>query len=153
VDEDSIKRYLIDTFRDVDHVESEGNYYFFYNPDKPPDYKYPFVTLMTNDINDRASNLDRPSVYRLNIGVNRETYQSLFGSQPPQQDATGIASTRPDFSSLDHLMPHPVYAPQSWICVLNPGPATLDIVKELLVEAYQKAVGRHKWRRATGSTE
>ena len=35
---------------------------------------------MTNDINDQFSNLDRSSVYRLNIGVSKATFQALFGS-------------------------------------------------------------------------
>ncbi len=41
--------------------------------------------------------------------------------------------------SLDRLLPHPLYAPQSWICPLNPSEATFEQVKPMLVEAYQPA--------------
>jgi hypothetical protein len=51
-----------------------------------------------------------------------------------------------DFTALDQLMPHPVYAPLSWVCVLNPSAATFDVVRPLLAEAYQRAVGRNAKR-------
>jgi len=150
MDEDSIKRYIVDTFADVDYVESEGNYYFFYNPDSPPDYMLPFTTLMTNDFNDKASDLDRPDIYRLNIGVSRATYQSLFGHHP---DGTDVTGTVYDFSRLDQLMPHPVYAQQYWLCVLNPGPVIFETVKGLLAQAYQRAVDRRHKRNANDTEE
>jgi hypothetical protein len=31
----------------------------------------------------------------------------------------------------------------SWVCVLNPSPATFETIKPLLAEAYQRAVSRH----------
>ena len=40
------------------------------------------------------------------------------------------------------IMPHPVYAPQSWVCVLNPSDATFQAVRQLLAEAYDLAVRR-----------
>jgi hypothetical protein len=39
-------------------------------------------------------------------------------------------------------MPHPVYAPQSYVSVLNPGPSTFERIKPLLEEAYAAAVRR-----------
>jgi hypothetical protein len=39
-------------------------------------------------------------------------------------------------------MPHPVYAPQGWVCVLNPSAETFERVKPLLREAYEIAVAR-----------
>jgi hypothetical protein len=95
---------------------------------------------VTGDNYDSVSNLNRPSVYRLNIGVSRETYRALFGQHPSKPGATGIIDTGHDFSVLDEILPHPVYAPQSWVCVLNPGAKTLSKVKELLAEAYAIAV-------------
>jgi hypothetical protein len=44
-------------------------------------------------------------------------------------------------------MPHPDYAPQSFICVLNPGDATAQQLLPLLAEAYERAVQRYKRRR------
>jgi hypothetical protein len=47
--------------------------FFFYGPE----HKFPFATLVTNDAYDQASNLSRPSVFRLNIGISKQTYQSM----------------------------------------------------------------------------
>src|SRR5258708_22918986 len=80
-----MSRYILDTFKGVDTVFDSDNSSFFYNPDPniPPDHMFPFVTLMTNDINDQFSNLNRPSVYRVNIGVGKQTFRSLFGGAAP----------------------------------------------------------------------
>jgi hypothetical protein len=55
-----------------------------------------------------------------------------------------------DFTALDQLLPHPVYAPQSWVCVLNPSAATFEAVRPLLAEAYQLAVSRYAKRETRG---
>jgi len=79
-------------------------------------------------------------VFRLNIGVSRETFRALFG-HPPSGDRT--ESTDNDFAALDRLMPHPAYARQSCVCVLNPSPDTFEAVKPLLAEAYSIVAARH----------
>jgi hypothetical protein len=84
---------------------------------------------------DRVSNLDRPGVYRLNIGVSRSTFRSLFGSARVDLGAC-------DFTALDTLMPHPDDAAQSYLCVLNPSEETFQKLQPLLAEAYQLAVRR-----------
>ena len=48
-----------------------------------------------------------------------------------------------EFTALDQIMPHPIHAPQSWVCVLNPSEATFEAVRLLLAEAYDLAVRRH----------
>jgi hypothetical protein len=55
-----------------------------------------------------------------------------------------------DFTALDQLLPHPVYAPMSWVCVLNPSVATFEAVRPLLAEAYQLAVSRYAKRETRG---
>jgi Family of unknown function (DUF6194) len=139
MNEAEITHYITDTFDDVKITVHEGNSFFSYDPQQ----KFPFATLMTNDINDQASDLNRPSVFRLNIGVSRETYQSLFGPQPTFARDGGVINTDHDFTALDQLMPHPIYAPMSWICVLNPSEATFETVKQLLAEAYELDVKKH----------
>ena len=52
-----------------------------------------------------------------------------------------------DYAALDRLMPHPVYASQSWVCVLNPSVETFESIKPLLAEAYSSAVARLGRRR------
>ncbi len=45
--------------------------------------------------------------------------------------------TDPDYASLDRILPHPVYARQHWICILNPSATTYDeVVVPLLALAY-----------------
>jgi hypothetical protein len=104
--------------------------------------RFPFATIVNNDNFDRASDLNRPSVFRLNIGVGRDTYCSLFGPKPPRPGADGVVDTGHDFTALNQLLPHPVYAPQSWVCVLNPGAETFEAVRPLLAEAYDRSVRR-----------
>lgn len=155
MNEDAITRYITDTFDGVDVVVASpesgapevawGDTFFFCDPDRtlPSQRKFPFATIVTKDYGDfdRASDLNRPGVFRLNIGVSGETYRALFGPQSPSPGAAGVADTDHDFTALDQLMPHPVYARQFWVCVLNPSAATFQaVVRPLLAEAYGRAV-------------
>ena len=148
MDEASITQYIIDTFDGVETVTSSGNTFFFYGSDR----KFPFVTLVTNDDYDQVSNLNRPSVFRLNIGISKQTYRSLFGSQPsqpPPSGAGGVVDSGYDFTALDQLMPHPVYGRMYWVCVLNPSAETFqEVVRPLLAEAYDMDVSKHAKRAA-----
>ncbi|MGK4002113.1 DUF6194 family protein [Sorangium sp. So ce1036] len=161
MDEATIIRYIADTFAGVDVVRpapgeapeiAVGDTFFIYDPDRDlePRQRFPFATIVTKDYGDfdRASNLDRPGVFRLNIGVSKETYRALFGPQPSPPGPSGAVSTGHDFTALDRIMPHPVHAPQSWVCVLNPSEATFEAVRPLLADAYDLAVGRRTRARA-----
>lgn len=122
MDEESIADYIMNTFAGVESTTALGYTLFFYGPDR----KLPFATIATADNEgDHASNLDRPGVFRLNVGVSRQTFQSLFGTGKVAIDAY-------DFTALDTIMPHPDYAPQWWICVLNPGAATFQKLRRCL---------------------
>jgi hypothetical protein len=60
------------------------------------------------------SNLSaRPDVYRLNLGVDKSTFERYAGVDP-----------EPDYAALDRVVPHPVYAAQHWISILNPSWST-----------------------------
>jgi hypothetical protein len=150
MDESAITQYITDTFDGLDVVAAPGVTFFFYDPGRtlPPDRRLPFATLVTSDEFDSASHLNRPSVFRLNLGVSSKTYRSLFGPQPSPPADAGVVETGHDFSALDQVLPHPVYAPMSWVCVLNPSDETFQAVRPLLAEAYDLAVRRHA-RRAT----
>ncbi len=124
MDEDAITHYIIDTFDGVHPVTADDNTFFFYDPER----KFPFATLVTNDAYDQASNLNRPSVFRLNIGISKQTYQSLFGAQTSLSGEGGGGESGYHFTALDQLMPHPVYGRQYWVCVLNPSVATFQTV-------------------------
>jgi hypothetical protein len=152
MNEASITQYITGTFEGVDAftVDSTGDIFFFYDPD----HMIPFVTLITNDNYDQFSDLNRPSVFRLNIGISKKTYNSLFGSRPSPSGAEGVADTDSsrDFTASDKLMPHPVYARMYWVCVLNPSDKTFqEAVQPLLAEAYEMAVSKHSKRAARRS--
>ena len=139
MDETAVREYIMHMGEGVDVVSAAGDDFYFYNPPGgvAPDYRFPFATLITGDRHDQASNLDRPDVYRLNVGVSKATFRRLFGA-----DAAG-ADPAYEYAALDRLMPHPVYAAQHWVCVLNPSPATFASgVQPLLAEAYDRAVVR-----------
>ncbi len=149
MDADAIRQYVAATFDGV-HVmvasqESGapeiawGDTFFIYDPERnlPPNRQQPFATIVTKDYGDfdNSSNLDRPGVYRLNVGLSRETFQGLFGEP---------GGGGHDFTTLDRVMPHPVYGRNHWVCALNPSEATFEGLKPLLAEAYDRAVKRYR---------
>ncbi len=127
MDEASVIEYITGTFEGVHVVEANGSHFFFYGP-MGDNNKLPFATLVTTDEHDQASNLSRPGVFRLNIGVGKDTCRSLFGAQE---------SIEYNFTALDQIMPHPVYGMMRWVCVLSPSDTTFEQVKPLLAEAYE----------------
>jgi hypothetical protein len=144
-----IAAYIGDTFPGVETTTAYGYTFFFFGAER----QLPFATLAAGDNeHDRVSDLDRPGVYRLNIGVSRETYRSFFGPETPRLGPNGIVDSGHDFTLLDRILPHPHYAPQSWLCVLSPGEETLPVVRELLREAYERAVSRAVRREHADST-
>ena len=164
MDEASITQYVTDTFDGVNVVVGSreagspevawDDTFFIYDPGRqlPPAHQFPFATIVTKDYGDFdcASQLNRPGVFRLNIGVGKETYRSLFGPQPSSPPAGSAVATGHDFAALDQLLPHPVYASMSWVCVLNPSAATFEAVRPLLAEAYLLAVSRYAKREGRG---
>lgn len=146
MDETAVSQYIVETLPGVYPMTANGDTFFIYDPDGdlPPDRCFPFATLVTGDRYDRVSQLDRPGVFRLNLGPSRETYRALFGPPPARLGPEGVIETGHDFAALDQLLPHPVYAPQAWVSVLNPGEATWERVQALLKEAHELAVQRHQ---------
>ena len=148
MDESSITEYISSALPGVDVQVAEegdgspeiawGDSFFFYDPERrlKGANQFPFATIVTKDYGDfdKASNLDRKGVFRLNIGLSSETYDSLFEAE----DATY------DFTQLDALMPHPVYGVNHWVCVLNPSVETFETLKPLLAEAHARAARRYE---------
>ncbi|TDO47873.1 hypothetical protein EV643_108187 [Kribbella sp. VKM Ac-2527] len=122
-----------------------GDLFFIYDPsmDLPAERQMPFATIVSADTYESVSNLDRPGVYRLNLGLTKATYTSLFGNPPAARDDAGVVDTGHDYTALDTVMPHPVYAPQHWICVLSPSDGTIDRIQPLITESYEFAVRRY----------
>jgi hypothetical protein len=127
-----------------------GDSFFYYEPDGPTDRKFPFATLVIKDYPgfDTASKLDRPGVFRVNLSVGRARFTELFGFPPEDFPAHQDAY---DFTALDRVVPHPVYAKQGWVSILVPGEATREQLSALVAHARQRAVDRYKPPRQTGT--
>ena len=119
----------------MDNVQQEDNfgYLFFFVGD---DHTLPFATIGYSDNDfDTVSNLNREGIFRLNFGVSRDTFNTYF-------DDASIDGF--DFSVLDVFMPHPHYAKQNFMCILNPSGENVEITKKLLTEAHAIATQRHQ---------
>lgn len=139
-DHDAIIRYITVTFPGVDLVSAMGATFFSLDPEK----HWPnFATIVTTDEHDMGSpsNLSaRPDVFRLNIGVSRQTFDRLVGG-----------AIDPDYAALDRLLPHPVYAEQHWVSILNPSAETFGmLVKPLLDEAHDRGAATRARHRNAG---
>jgi Family of unknown function (DUF6194) len=143
VDEASIRGYIVQTFPDISVVDGTGGAFFFTDPER----KFPFATLVTSDEYDQASDLGRPGVFRLNIGVSKQTFGTLFGAPPPASGGEGGY----DYTALDRIMPHPVYGKMYWVCVLNPSAETFETVRGLLAEAYEAGMRQRAKRAETNA--
>jgi len=133
MNESSVANHITQTFPGVETSTSFGYTFFFYRSER----KLPFATLIASDTDyDRISNLDRPGVFRLNLGVSKQTFQSLFGAEE-------VNVKDYDFTTLDVIMPHPEYAQYHFICVLSPSEETFEKIRSLLAEAYEIAARRY----------
>lgn len=123
-----------------------GDAFFYYDPERdiPVDRRMPFATIVIHDYEgfDVASDLNRPGVFRINIAVGRQRYEDLVG-HPPAAHAEHHGNY--DYTALDQFVPHPVYAAQGWISILNPSETNSAQVRSLLTEAHAKAAARHHW--------
>ena len=135
-DPEAITRWILETYPETDFVEIPNGRFFSLDAER----HFPnFATLVTADDFDEGvpSLLSRPGVFRLNLGVGRETFERLVGSMPD-----------PDWTAFDRFLPHPVYAKQRWISILNPTDATFrDAVVPLIAEAHDRLAaqrGRHR---------
>lgn len=145
-----MKDYILATFEGLHPADNAGDTFFTYDPgrDLPQDRWLPFATLVTGDHYDTVSGLNRPGAYRINIGVTKATYVALLGPAPTERDENGVLVTGYDYTAVDTLLPHPFYASQHWVSIVNPAEATVDTVRRLLDEAYGFAVRKYRNRRS-----
>jgi Family of unknown function (DUF6194) len=93
-----------------------------------------FVTVVWTDEHDEGapSNLAREGVYRVNVGVDRDTFQRLVGSVEI-----------PDYAAFDRFLPHPVYARQRWTSILNPSHTSVrTTLMPLIAAAHERLVAQ-----------
>jgi hypothetical protein len=125
-------------------LNTYGEKSLFYNPDNLLPKGIYFATIKEVDgPNDKASKLDRGGVYRLNFGVTKATYEKLFGTKPARPTKGGIVNTGHDFTALNYLTPHPIYAWLYWVSILNPEDVVLERVSKLLEESYQQVLKKY----------
>lgn len=124
-DPEAIAAYLMTTYPDTDLVQAMHAWFFSLDPERHfPNY----ATIVTTDEHDDASDLDRPGVFRLNIGVDRETFERAVDPD-----------VEPDLTTVDVILPHPVYAAQRYLAILNPSDATWrEVVIPLLAIAHDR---------------
>jgi len=125
---------LVEGLEDVQRAEAYGYTLFFVGDDR----RLPFVTIADSDREfDDVLDLDREGVFRINIGVSKARFEALVGD---------LGSGAVDHRALDRFLPHPHYARQNWICILNPGPQNAESVRESIAEAHSIAVARMRRR-------
>ena len=123
----AIQAAILALYPDTTTDTSTADTFFFNDPQR----KFPFATIVTHDTpgHDDSAGLDRPGVFRLSLGLARPTFQTI--------------PSHPDPAALDVVMPHPIYAPQLWICVNSPSAATFEGLAPLLKEAYDVSASRY----------
>ena len=106
MDEAGITRYIETTFAGVDVIVASkengapevawGDSFFIYDPDRnlPEPKRFPFATIVTQDYGDfdNASNLNRPGVFRLNVGSARRRSRSSSAPRVSTTSQSSIAS-------------------------------------------------------------
>jgi uncharacterized protein DUF6194 len=125
-----------------------GDTFFFYDPEGnlPENQRLPFATVVIHDYAgwDTESNLDRDGIFRVNVAIGRSGFERLLGYPPATQSAH---HAKFDYAATDVLLPHPLYASQGWVSILNPGDQTSGQLPDLLAEAHRLAASRHARRR------
>lgn len=125
---------FVASLENVQKSEAYGYLFYFYSDD----HRMPFLTIANSDNDyDKVSNLNREGVFRVNLGIRKETFAELFPNNPEGGDVTY------DFTILNTFLPHPDYAKQYFICILNPSEANEDTFRKLVREAHEVAKQRY----------
>ncbi|MDE7390089.1 MAG: hypothetical protein K2M82_04020 [Lachnospiraceae bacterium] len=145
---DKILEYCLKELNGTVLVNSWGERGIFYNPQNKLKRGVYVLTVKEKDgENDKGSNLNRENIYRVNLGVRKDTFKKLFGTIPKRPDKGGIVDMPYDFCVTNQIIPHPVYGWMSWICSLNPSEKTFEELKPLIQEAYEYAKEKYAKRK------
>lgn len=122
-----------------------GETALFYNPEKKLKKGVYLLTFKEKDgKNDYSSKLNlKKDLYRLNIGITKKTFKDLFGHMPARPVSGKTVEMNYDFSTIDHIMPHPIYGYMAWICVVAPSKKTLQKLLPLIDEGYRLCVEKY----------
>lgn len=137
---DEVMAALVAAYPGLVPKETWGETSLFYNPGRVLASGTYFATVKEHDgENDRASELDRDGVFRVSFGLAPATYARLFGPRPPRPAKGQMVQTGHDFTAVDELTPHPVYAWMGWVQILSPAQPSWETLRPLLDEAHGKA--------------
>lgn len=139
VDETTLLRHLA-SLPGVDILQTPDATFVYFDPERQRahDRQHPFVTIVRQD-HAAAAGLLRPGDFRLSIGVEPDTYRSLFGALPAWNKSGGAVATGHDFSATDVVLPQPFYAPSGWISINSPTAVNWPRVRAWIDEAYARA--------------
>lgn len=142
---ENILSYCLENLEGTVLVDSWGEKGIFYNPQNKLKRGVYILTVKEKDgENDQSSNLNRDGIYRVNLGVRKSTFIKLFNKIPNRPEKGKTVEMKYDFSSIDKIIPHPVYAWMSWICCLNPSEKTFEELKPFITESYLYAKEKYK---------
>ncbi|WP_239673203.1 DUF6194 family protein [Mangrovibacillus cuniculi] len=137
--------YVINTYPGTVVTNNWGEQGVFYNPDRKLPKGIYILTIKEKDgANDRASQLNREGLYRINLGISKTSFIKLFGEIPKRPSAGNVIDMEYDFSMVDEILPHPVYGWMSWISVINPSLHTFEKMKPYIDEAYNLAKEKYQ---------
>jgi hypothetical protein len=138
---EELKSYILETFEKVNIAESNGDMFFIYDKND----KQPFATIVTQDNEyDNTSNLNREGFYRLNIGLDKETFSPMFGSLTKEKGFEAYLNLGIDFTQENTVLPHPHYGTMYWVCIVNPSKDILEnTLKNYLEVAYHKVAKKN----------
>ncbi len=130
-DPDAITAYITETYPETIIARAMNATFFSLDEKHWPN----FATIVTTDEHDDASDLSREGVFRLNIGtLTKETFARLVG---------GVEAA--DYTELDRILLHPVYAKQRWVSILNPSARSFEeVVKPLLAETHDRLASQQQ---------
>ncbi len=134
-----IEQFIAARLPNVTRMEHGEYIFYFYASEQA----LPVVTVALSDNEyDNISHLSREGVYRVNIGIKKETFATLF----PDADAAT------DYTMLNRFLPHPHYAAQYYICILNPEGTEMTDTLRYIEESYLIAKQRFE-RKQTKRSE
>jgi len=118
-----------------------GDLFFYEAPDGLVPPGQPFATVVTKDYpGEPSSGLDRPGAFRVNVGADAEDFTRWAAAA-----SAGLPPT-----TRDVVMPHPTYAAQGWLCVVDPAEESGDALQALLASAHARARARRERRERAG---
>lgn len=145
MDELYIIKYLILNYPGLKIIEAYGETNLFYNPHDLLKRGIYFCTLKNKDgENDKASHLYREDVFRMNFGLSKKKFLSIFNTIPKRPLKSGIIKGDYDFQSTDTLTPHPIYGWMAWVSILNPSKTSIKDLKPLIDESYEICIEKYK---------